>query len=558
MATAATISAKLILDSSEFVSGINKSEKAADQFSKKMAAVGAKMQKVGAVMTAAVTVPMIAAVSALYESGKEFEGVRAGFENFTSSAGKSADEMLASMKTASNGMMSQKDIMLAYNNASGLVNEQFANKLPESMGLFAKVAAATGQDLNKVTADYVTGIGRQSKMILDNLGITVDLEAANAAYAASIGKTVSALTDEEKKLALNAQAMALLEQKYAGMSEAAALAGSSYQRFASAMKDLRDITGVFVVETLAPMLEKLAELANKVLPPLQKLLENVPMPLKMLILTFGVLLALAGPVIGFIGTIMQLAASMSTLGISFAGISAALASIWAALAPILLILALIAAAIFVVWYAWKNWDDIKLGAKAVGESWKKMFRDLTKWGKKAYADVTAASGQAMRNMSEHLEGWKAKISEGFAVFGARISSIWQGVTEGFSRAFNWIANTASKVFGAISNAIAKLVGYINQLKSSLLSLDVPDVLTPGSPTPFEIGLRGIGDAMKSLSGNAIPAMNTGLESAPTAITQTDGGNKNTYVDNRTFAGGMSAEELKVALNMRFDALAGEL
>jgi len=523
-----------------------------------MSAVGAKMQKVGAIMTAAVTAPMVAAVSALNTAGKKFEGVQAGFENFTQSAGKSADEMLSAMKTASNGMMSQKDIMLAYNNAAGLVNEQFANKLPESMGLFAKVAAATSQDLNKVTADYVTGIGRQSKMILDNLGITVDLEAANAAYAASIGKTVGALTDEEKKLALNAQAMTLLEKKYAGMSDASAMAGSSSQRFSAAMQDLKDITGVFVVETLAPMLESLAKLANTVLPPLQKILENMPMPLKMIVLAFGVLLALAGPIIGFAGTILQLAASMSALGISFAGVSVGLSGIWVALAPLLPILALIAAAIFLVWYTWKNWDEIKLGARAIGEGWKMMFKKLSDGSKKAFSDLKEESAFVTEMMREDWSTFWAETALGFKAFGQGVIGVWNNVVDAFKSAFQWIGNTASKVFKSIAQAVVQLVGYINKLKSSLMSLDVPDVLTPGSPTPFEIGLRGVGDAMKSLSSNAIPEMNIGLESAPAAISKASGGDRSTYIDNRSFAGGMSADELKIALDNKFSSMATAL
>jgi hypothetical protein len=50
--------------------------------------------------------------------------------------------------------------------------------------------------------DIVTGLGRMSPLILDNLGITVDLEATMKRYAETLGKTSDALTDTERKQAL--------------------------------------------------------------------------------------------------------------------------------------------------------------------------------------------------------------------------------------------------------------------------------------------------------------------------------------------------------------------
>jgi hypothetical protein len=53
--------------------------------------------------------------------------------------------------------------------------------------------------------DIVKAVGRQSAMILDNLGIIVQVGDANERYATQLGKTASQLTDAEKKQAfLNA------------------------------------------------------------------------------------------------------------------------------------------------------------------------------------------------------------------------------------------------------------------------------------------------------------------------------------------------------------------
>ncbi|MDR2416374.1 MAG: hypothetical protein LBD75_07440 [Candidatus Peribacteria bacterium] len=92
--------------------------------------------------------------------------------------------------------------MLAANRAMSLgvvKNTQDMNTLID----IARVKSKNmGTDMTSAFNDIVTGLGRSSAMILDNLGITVNAAAANEEYAKQIGKTVEQLTDEEKKQAL--------------------------------------------------------------------------------------------------------------------------------------------------------------------------------------------------------------------------------------------------------------------------------------------------------------------------------------------------------------------
>ena len=50
--------------------------------------------------------------------------------------------------------------------------------------------------------DLAIGIGRQSRMILDNLGIILDLDKTYGDYAETIGKTTDEFTEMDKKMAL--------------------------------------------------------------------------------------------------------------------------------------------------------------------------------------------------------------------------------------------------------------------------------------------------------------------------------------------------------------------
>jgi len=76
----------------------------------------------------------------------------------------------------------------------------------DTLGRLLEVAAERGKALGLTTtqafSDIVTGIGRLSPMILDNLGIVTGGAAVYDAYARSIGKAAEQLTDFERRQAL--------------------------------------------------------------------------------------------------------------------------------------------------------------------------------------------------------------------------------------------------------------------------------------------------------------------------------------------------------------------
>lgn len=71
-------------------------------------------------------------------------------------------------------------------------------------------------------------------------------------------------------------------------------------------------------------------------------------------------------------------------------------------------------------------------------------------------------------------------------------------------------NAIKAAFSGIVSAIGGVISAVGDLISSLSNIHVPDILTPGSPTPFETGLRGINDAATQLASTLqnqfVPAM----------------------------------------------------
>lgn len=55
-----------------------------------------------------------------------------------------------------------------------------------------------------------------------------------------------------------------------------------------------------------------------------------------------------------------------------------------------------------------------------------------------------------------------------------------------------------RIFDSIGTAVDTVIGWIKDFTDTLKKIKLPDWLTPGSPTPFEVGLRGIADALREV------------------------------------------------------------
>lgn len=134
--------------------------------------------------------------------------IRNAFKKMAEESGRSSDELLRNISAAARGTVSQVDLMKQANQAFLLIGAEVGDKLPRMMEIARAAAKATGQEVGFMFESIVTGIGRQSKLILDNLGINIRMEEAQQKYAASLGKTVEQLTEAEKKQAFLNEAMA--------------------------------------------------------------------------------------------------------------------------------------------------------------------------------------------------------------------------------------------------------------------------------------------------------------------------------------------------------------
>ena len=153
-----------------------------------------------------------AAIGKSVKDFAKFEKVNIGFQELGKSVGFTS-EALSKLKQATDGTVSSMELMKQANNAMllGIVDSE--DQMAELFDMAQRLASAVGQDAAFGIESLTTGIGRQSRLMLDNLGIIVRTEDAYKAYATQIKKNVSELTEQEKKTAIITAAMDSAREK---------------------------------------------------------------------------------------------------------------------------------------------------------------------------------------------------------------------------------------------------------------------------------------------------------------------------------------------------------
>jgi hypothetical protein len=213
-------------------------------------AIGAVTQVAGQVANAIGEMANLAAAS---------EQVGASFDQLAAKAGQSSAGLLNSLKAASRGTISEYDLMLAANRSMLLGVADSSEEMTGLMNIAISRGRAMGLSTTQAFNDLVTGLGRASPMILDNLGITINAEEVNKKYAASLGKTAEALTEAERKQALVNEVMKEAESVDLGNVDTMA---SSFERAQAAMSDMKVALGELFGPAIAVIAENIAKAAT--------------------------------------------------------------------------------------------------------------------------------------------------------------------------------------------------------------------------------------------------------------------------------------------------------
>lgn len=196
-----------------------------------------------------------AAIADMSRQAEQVDQLSAAFRNLATDAGQSSVQMLDAMRTASQGAISDSELMLSANRAMMLGVADSAGEMAQLLEVAAVRGKAMGLSTAQAFSDLVTGIGRMSPLILDNLGIVTGGEKVFDDYAKTLGTTAAALTDTQRK-------QALLNQVISQTNTSALPAVSQFERMDAAIENAKVAMGQLFGPAVSVIAQNLADAAN--------------------------------------------------------------------------------------------------------------------------------------------------------------------------------------------------------------------------------------------------------------------------------------------------------
>jgi hypothetical protein len=158
--------------------------------------------------SAAVTGGVVAAALAINkvleagEAAAALEDTRTAFVALAADSGVSAQKLISDLRDVSRGTVSTADLIRTANSALLAGGAQIADELPRLFQIAEASARATGQNADFVFQTLIRGIIKASPLLIDNAEVYVKIGAAVDDYAASLGVSTDALTEQQRQLAV--------------------------------------------------------------------------------------------------------------------------------------------------------------------------------------------------------------------------------------------------------------------------------------------------------------------------------------------------------------------
>lgn len=223
------------------VQGADKAAAGAGKVNSALMGIGQSAKVAGAALFASAgVIAGMQRVATLAQEASRVERMTVAFEGLATRSRLTGDA-LGKMREATKGTISQMELMRSANNALLLGVAKSSDDLAELALIGRRLGAAMGIDAKQGIESLVIGIGRQSRLWLDNLGILVDVDKANRDYAAALGKTADKLTDAERKQAFFNETMAKARDLMKGLGED--LPSTPIERLDANLKNLTNTWG---------------------------------------------------------------------------------------------------------------------------------------------------------------------------------------------------------------------------------------------------------------------------------------------------------------------------
>ena len=166
---------------------------------------------------------------------------------------------LQKLRDATNGTVADTELLVQANNALLLGIVQNEDQLAALFDAAQRLAQAVGQDAVFGIESLTTGIGRQSRLMLDNLGIIVDTKKAYEDYAAANNIAVKSMTDFQRKQAFITATMDSVNEKLERAGEEVIDFNQQMAKLPVAFNNLQVAVGTHLAPAFAIVSTKIAE-----------------------------------------------------------------------------------------------------------------------------------------------------------------------------------------------------------------------------------------------------------------------------------------------------------
>lgn len=483
------------------------------------------------------------ALFGMAEAAAPLEGIQASFEGITGDA----EGMIAALREGSMGMVSDAELMANYNQAAQLVGKTFADQLPDAMGYLGKVAAATGTDVGFMLDSLTKGVGRLSPMILDNLGIQVTLADATARASEMFGVEEAALTKAQVQAGMMDVTLAALAENTAAMPDVSENAATKMAQLETTMANLKaeigtallpiftqvlgvlgglateygpQVTAVFgqLAETLGPLLGSALE---TLIPAVMTLLDTL-LPVAMVLWDelFPALSAVLEAVLPLVAVLIgQLAPVFTTLLEAILPVAITLiemlvpviTEIVSRLIPVFVPLITMLAGVF-----GRLLQAVMPLVETLLAQLVPVFLEIIE---AILPPLIEVLGVLLDIFAEYIEAILPVFADLLEILLPIIGDLAVLLAEGLGVALEvmagiidtvvqpimdwWIRTILEPIIDIldrISIGIQSVTDWFKGLTDTIREMNLPGWMTPGSPTPLELGLRGIGDELQRVDG----------------------------------------------------------
>tara|TARA_R100000808_G_scaffold23309_1_gene51591 strand:- start:51 stop:1766 length:1716 start_codon:yes stop_codon:yes gene_type:complete len=190
------------------------------------------------------------------KESQKLKGMEKGFERLQGSEFK-AMLGLDKLRDATKGAVSDFNLLRQANNAMILGITKNTDEMAEMFSMAQNLGRALGVDAAHAVESLITGVGRQSRLMLDNIGIIVDTEKAYKEYASELNIGVELLTDFEKKQAFLNATMKAGKEATKELSDENTFGIDRLNAMGASLSNLAASLGKLVAPLIIPLAEAL-------------------------------------------------------------------------------------------------------------------------------------------------------------------------------------------------------------------------------------------------------------------------------------------------------------